>query len=360
MGRDYATHSAYQHATAAAGEGLVAPLARDAWDGAKQPTTFVVADYGCGTGTASLAPLADAVRVAREAGAEQVACLHVDLPTNQWEELFATLAEAAESYLRLPDPPLPMAVGRSFYEPCAPRGTVHVGLSFTAVHWLREQPDVSVPEGMFPTDATGDARERLAAQAASEWRSFLSARAADLAPGGRLLVRMGGTQVAEDGRPLVAGKPLVDAMQSAALGMVEEGLLTRAAVDAYLLPIYPRTLEEVLAPLSPGGDKELETSFEVLDAHLETVPNPFFERFQSDGDAATFGRDYASWVRAFSEPSVREHLVEAGASDEQAAESALYEFYARLEVALAADPAGTAYVETPLSVALARRGAPAR
>jgi hypothetical protein len=113
MARDYAVHSAYQHATAAVGEALVAPLAKEAAEAVGPVPTFVVADYGCGTGTASLAAVADGARAARAAGAGQIACLHVDLLTNPWDQLFAAVAAEPASYLHMHDPPLPMAAAHS-------------------------------------------------------------------------------------------------------------------------------------------------------------------------------------------------------------------------------------------------------
>lgn len=53
-----------------------------------------------------------------------------------------------------------------------------------------------MPGGFYFSEATGEARAALAAQAANDWTTFLSARAADLAPGGRLLVQMVGTDPA--------------------------------------------------------------------------------------------------------------------------------------------------------------------
>ena len=86
----------------------------------------------------------------------------------------------------------------SFFEPAAPAGGVHVGLSFSAAHWLRDQPTVEVPDGFYFCEATGAARIALVAQADADWTAFLEARASDLANGGRLLVQMVGSEPAAE------------------------------------------------------------------------------------------------------------------------------------------------------------------
>src|SRR5690606_6150734 len=102
-------------------------------------------------------------------------------------------------------------------------GAVHLGLSFSAAHWLRRQPEVLVPEGIYFPEATGAARAALAAEADDDWTAFLAARAADLAPGGRLLVQMVGTDPAPGpAAPRVTGRLLLRAMGEVAATMAAE------------------------------------------------------------------------------------------------------------------------------------------
>jgi hypothetical protein len=73
-------------------------------------------------------------------------------------------------------------------------------------------------------------------QAADDWITFLLARAADLAPGGRLVVQMVGTDptIAPPGAG-VTGRKLMLAMAEGADELVAGGVLDRETVDRYVL-----------------------------------------------------------------------------------------------------------------------------
>src|SRR5581483_5347884 len=116
----YDEHSEYQRATAASGAGIIADLVA----GAPVPggdRMFVVADYGSSTGRNSAASVRTAVDAIRARRAEQrVAVIHNDLPTNDWNELFANVTAAPNGYVHAAGRPvLPLASAGSFFEPAA-------------------------------------------------------------------------------------------------------------------------------------------------------------------------------------------------------------------------------------------------
>lgn len=126
------------------------------------------------------------------------------------------------------------AVGTSFHDQCLPRGTLHLGFSSTAMHWLSAAPS-ALPSSVLhhtqlsasepaaaafakqartltfdrvssfkshpfiselrssalaqaPQARADDFIARLCPQAATDWDRILLARAAELAPGGRLVI----------------------------------------------------------------------------------------------------------------------------------------------------------------------------
>ena len=237
----YDEHSEYQEKVAESGSGLV----RACVDAVPLPgagETFVVADYGASTGKNSIAAVRNAIDQVRTRRAGQPAvALHNDLATNDWNEFFTNLRAAPDSYLQLAGPAvIPMVSAVSFFEPAAPAGGVHVGLSFSAAHWLRDQPTVEVPDGFYFCEATGAARTALAAQADTDWTAFLEAHASDLASGGRLLVQMVGSEPAAEAgdEPRVTARLLLRAMAEVAAGMATDGDLDPGAVDRYVLAVY--------------------------------------------------------------------------------------------------------------------------
>ena len=179
----YDDHSEYQRKVAETGSALVRACV-DAVPLPEPGETFVVADYGASTGRNSIAAVRNAIDQVRTRRPDQLAAaLHNDLPTNDWNEFFTNLQTSPDSYLHARG-----AAGASHsYRPCRsssrprPPARVHVGVSFSAAHWLRTQPTVAVPDGFYFCEATGAARTALAAQADADWTAFLEARASDLA-----------------------------------------------------------------------------------------------------------------------------------------------------------------------------------
>jgi hypothetical protein len=350
----YDDHSEYQRRVAGTAAQLVARCVADTPQPAPR-NTFVVADYGCSTGRNSIASVGAAVRAVRARWADQpLAAIHNDLPTNDWNALFANLRSAPDGYLRAAGPPvLALASAVSFFEPAAPAGSVSLGLSFSAAHWLRRQPEVAVPEGIYFPEATGRARDALTAQADADWTAFLAARAADLAPGARLLVQMVGTDPAPGpDAPRVTGRLLLRAMGEVAAQMAREGLLDPAALERYVLPVYARTPAEARRPVEGEGPPPAG-AFEVEVCRVDEVPNPYLERWRSDGDADTYARSYAGFARAFTESSLREHLFAPAAPAD--VDRLVDDYYARLTERFAADPERDRFEDWTLTVVLARR-----
>ncbi len=335
MTDDYDAHSEYQRAVADSGAARIRAAVAAVTLGPDEP--FVLADFGCSTGANSTASVDTAIDAIRANAPDRfVVALHNDLPTNDWNALFANVTGDEH------DPPvLHLASAASFFTPAAPAGSVHLGMSFSAAHWLREQPTVVVPEGWYPCEATGAARAALAAAADADWTAFLGARAADLAAGGRLLVQMVGT----DANGNVTARALLRAMADVADGMAEDGIMSHDTVRRYLLPVYPRTVEEARAPVARG-----DVPFTEVECRTDAVANPYFTRWQADGDAAAYARAYAAFVRGFTESSLREHFF-AGARD---ADAAINEYFTRLAARFRADPARDRFEDWTLTIVLAR------
>ncbi len=351
----YDDHSEYQRATAGSGatfiQACVAAVVLP-----DEGRMFVIADYGSATGRNSAASVRLAVDAVRARRSDQaVAVIHNDLPANDWNELFANVTSAPTSYARAAGPPvLALASAVSFFEPAAPSRSVHLGMSFSAAHWLRSQPQVLLPGGFYFSEATGETRATLAAEAATDWVAFLSARAADLAPGGRLVVQTVGTDPAgaADGSRVTARK-LMLAMSEVAEELVAGGLLDRASVDRYILPVYARTPAEASAPVA-GPGAPLRDAFELIECRTDPVPNPYLAKWRDDHDAVAYGRAYSAFVRAFAESNLREHLFSPGAV-EDGTDELLDRYFARLAERFAADPERDRFEDWTLTVVLARR-----
>jgi len=351
----YDDHSEYQRHVAATGtsyiDDCVAALPLPPPDRA-----VVIVDYGASTGATSLASVRSAIVAVRARNPSQpVVAVHNDVPTNDWNQLFANLLALPDSYTKLSGPAVvPLASAISFYEPAVPTASAHLGMSFSAAHWLRTQPSVTVPEGFYFCEATGDARTALAALADADWTTFLSARAADLAPGGRLLVQMVGSESnGTGGEPHVTARKLMRAMNEVASELVAEEKLDGRAVDHYLLPVYARTVEEARAPLERRGSPMAE-AFTIETVRTDLVANPYLGRWHDDRDNVAYGQSYAAFVRGFTESSLRAHLFTADATRGHDPTTVLDEYFTRLAQRFASDPEADAFEDWTLTVVLTR------
>ena len=75
------------------------------------------------------------------------------------------------------------ACGTSFYEQCFPRGTVSLGFSATALHWLQRKP-CDITGALHHTMITvPEERKKFEEQAEKDWETILLRRAEELVPG---------------------------------------------------------------------------------------------------------------------------------------------------------------------------------
>lgn len=351
----YDDHSEYQQKVAATGADLVRnaiatmpPLPAGA--------SFVIADYGCSTGKGSLTSMRTAVDAIRAAEPDRpIAAIHNDVPTNDWNTLFANVAASGPNgYADAAGPTVvALASAVSFFDAATPAGLVNLGVSYSAAHWLQTQPDVTV-DGFYFCEASGAAREQLAQQADADWTQFLEMRAEDLAKGAHLIVQMVGTDTSEPGTPKVTARALLQAMAEVASQMADDGLLERAAVDRYVLPVVARTVDEARHPFEVEGSV-VASSFTADVVRTDPVANPYLDQWRRDHDDDAYGRSYAAFVRGFTESSIRDNLVTPGAKG-ASVDVVLDGYYDRLRRRFTADPEADAFEDWTLTVVATRTG----
>jgi hypothetical protein len=347
----YDAHSEYQRRVIEAGDELIRAMMEkvdlDSVD------ALTIADYGAGTGATSVHAVKGAIDAVRKRNRGlPIFAVHNDVPTSDFSQLFHNVS-GPDGYAGVPGGPIyPAAVAGSFFGQVLPSGTVNAGMCSNAVHWLREQPSAHVPDGMYFSDATGRAREELAQQAARDWEAFLSARAAELAASGYLLVQGIGSTASPQGEPEVSAAALLRVMWQVAGRLVDDGLMKREALDAYVLAVYCRTVEESTAPVRDRGS--LESLLELVSSGVVEVANPYWETFERERDPVAYAEAYVAFVRAWSESTMVDHLFTPGAVGIEP-EALSDAFYDRLREATAADPEAGRYRAWIVRVLFVRR-----
>jgi hypothetical protein len=264
---------------------------------------IVIADYGSSQGKNSLAPIRSAIATLRMRAGRQrsIFVCHTDLPANDFSEMFALLESDPESYLQGEPQVFPYAIGRSFYRSLFPPDYVDLGWSSYAAVWLSQIP-VQIPDHFFIPCSTGSVRAEFDRQAARDWESFLTLRAAELRAGGRLVVAL----PALDHDGTVGFASMMNHANAELFELVAAGAITAEERGRMTIAACPRREQDLLAPFAADG------RFHGLAVeHSDTlrVPDPAWIEFQRDGDAAAFACKRAGFFRAVFVPSLSQALA---------------------------------------------------
>jgi hypothetical protein len=290
------------HAKLQAGGGALAlPLLEQAArnlaiDDRGQP--IFIADYGSSQGKNSLVPMRLAIETlrARVSPDHPIFVFHVDQPANDFNTLFNVLDSDTGRYSREEPNVFPCAIGRSFYQQVLPDDRVHLGWSSYAAVWLSRIPR-TIPGHFLLLGATGEVRAEFDRQGAEDWAAFLSVRARELRPGGRLIVVL----PAFDGEGWSGFESIMENANAALAEMVEEGAITAEERARMVLGCYPRNRGQLLAPFEQDGQFR-QLTVECCDRHV--VPDPAWAAYERDGDKESVAARHALFFRSTFAPSL--------------------------------------------------------
>jgi gibberellin A4 carboxyl methyltransferase len=293
------------------------------------------ADFGCSEGKNSIAAMQPLVAAMRQRTSRPIQTIHSDLPTNDYSTLFTTLRPEGRSVFDDPQT-YSAAVCGSMFDQILPPRSIHLACTFNAIGFLSQRPIERLESYILPNGpsalrgvggVTDADREIFARQAVADVESFMRARAAELVPGGKLLIQVFGA-----GEALRTCDGIYDALNDAVLEAVDEGLIERKAYEHFYQPVYFRTLEELNAPVA-GPHAPLAALFQIERAETYEVAVPFVEAFRKTGDAKHYAGEYTNFLRAFTEPVLR-----ASFATHLHLDSLVSEIYGRAERLVAEHP----------------------
>jgi hypothetical protein len=367
MADDYARHALSQRASF---EAIHPAVMAGAGRLASEPV-LCVADLGAADGVNSHGLIRDLV--AQRAGRPLIYAL-VDLPTNAWRVAAAHLRDAvgpaadqgvivvipapAESgpgvadtgtgaHYASPeahgeacrraldrDPP-PAAVvsmaGIPLHQaPSLPRGTVHLAVTGTTMHWVADAAGLASSGSVFPgypdhVDEDERSAWRVAAQ--RQWERMLEMRAVELAPGGWFIAAIPASPAACPDRTGLYVE-IVGDMNLLLADWRRAGRIGGATVAAAVVPVWSRTLGEFRAPFEAGGGSFAGLKLE--SAELFRLDNPYWH-----DNPAVFARSYVRSVTAWGGPLLLRAFAREG---EARAADLLADFLAELEERVAEAP----------------------
>lgn len=278
-------------------------------DFADPPTTVGLADFGCSEGGNSIAVMTTLVAACREHTTRPIQTIHSDLPTNDFSELFKRLRPEGRSVFG--EAVQSAAVGGSMYDQLLPPRSVHFATTFNAIGFLGARPLDRLPGYILPNGpsrlrgvgAVAEAEHAaFEQQAARDLEAFLTARSAELVPGGKLLVEVFGA-----GAEHRTCDGIYDVLNDALLAHVSDGTISRNVYETFYQPVYFRTLDELTAPVT-APQAQCAGLFRMERVESYEVPVPFVEDYQGSGDVDVYANAFTNFLRAFTEPVLRLHL----------------------------------------------------
>ena len=319
------------------------PLILDALDRmapADDGSIFTMSDMGCADGGTSMAMVARVLgEVRRRCPSRPIQIVYTDLPRNDFGQVFRNVYGLSdlEGYAdAIPDLYV-FASAASFHSPIMPPGTLNLGFSSTATHYISAVP-ARIPHHVHMVRAEGAVREAFVAQGRKDWESILLNRARELAPGGRLCLFNFG--IDEEGRYLghSGGVSMFDTYDAHWAALHDEGVITAEEYLDTNFPQHFRTVAEFTAPLLDESGPVHAAGLRLEHVETRVVGCPYARDFAGHGDAAKFARDYIPTLRSWSEATFAKGLSPDRPEEERAA--IIDRFYDAYEAQVRESPEG--------------------
>jgi hypothetical protein len=221
---------------------------------------------------------------------EPIFVFHIDQSTNDFNTLFEVLDKDPDRYALDEPNVFPCAIGRSFYEQVLPSESVHLGWSSYAAVWLSRIPGL-IPGHFIAHLAAPAAHAAFERQAAQDWEAFLSLRARELKPGGRLVVVL--PALSDERESGIAA--LFNRANDVLAEMVDAAEIRAEEREQMVLGTYPRRKSELLAPFQENG-RFKGLTMELCD--ISPLPDPAWADYERDRNEYTLAAKQALFFRS--------------------------------------------------------------
>ncbi len=305
-----------------------------------------VADYGAADGGTSREMWDAVFSRLREAGdGREIVITYTDLPSNDFSTLFRTMqglqGDPALAYQAKLPGIFVHGCGTGFHRQLFPTGTLDLGFSATAMHYVSEKP-CEITTHVHAVGAEGEEAALFAERARKDWETILLARARELKPGGRLVVLNFG--IDEAGRYLgnTGGRHMFDTFDMLWRRLAEAGRITPAEYEKATFAQYYRTMEEFTAPLTDPDSPVRAAGLGLLEAKSLHTRCPFEEAFAASGGTMSpraFAESLIPTMRSWSETVF---LTALDGRPPAEAAAIVDDFYKSYEDLVAEDPEGHA------------------
>jgi len=282
------------------------PLVIDAINSLDQDSIesgFTLSDMGTADAGTSLPMITKVIdTVSQRALEAPITIVYSDQPRNDFNALITNVygLGSFETYLGKRDNVFPLVSGTTFYKQILPSGSLDIGFSATAMHWLSTKV-CNISNHVQAVGAEGKELEAFRDQAHLDWRRILLNRANELKSGGKLILINFARDELDRYLGNTGGINMFDTFNQIWLSFLDQGRINRNEYENMTLPQYYNTVEEFSAPLVDNSEAVYQAGLR-LD-HIETgiVKCPYAEDFNKHGDSEKFAEEYIPTIRSWNE-----------------------------------------------------------
>jgi hypothetical protein len=303
---------------------------------------FTMSDMGCADGGTSVTMVGTVLKeIRRRVPSRPIQMVYTDLPRNDFSQVFQNIHGQTdiETYIDEIDDLSVFASATSFHKPIFPAGSLNLGFSATASHYISEKPGV-ISNHVHMVGAEGAERAAYVEQGRIDWERMLMNRARDLAPGGRLALFNFG--IDEEGRYLGATGEIsmFDTFSTLWATLRDDGVITPEEFVNTNFPQSYRTVAQFTAPFDDPNNPVHRAGLRVEHVETRVVGCPYAADFKIHGDAARFAHEYIPTLRSWSEATFANGLSPARPFEERL--SIINRFYNSYEALVREAPEGHA------------------
>ena len=320
-------------------------------------TPFTLADMGCADGGTSLDMVRQAITTVRERWPQRpITVVYTYRPRNDYNSLFRIIhgLTPRPTYLDEIENLHVLASATSFYKQILPAGTLNLGFSATAMHWLSRKP-CDLTDHVHAVGASGAELAAFAAQAKRDWETILLQRARELVPGGRLVLVNFCKDEAGRYTGNTGGMNLFDAVAALWRRSAAEGVISHEEYVRMTLPQYYKTIEEFTQPLTDTTSPVYGAGLRLEQSETRIVPCPFAAEFRQHGDAARFAREITPSLRSWTESTFLAALSPDRSPEER--QGIIERYYGTYEALVREDPVGYRGDAVEVYMTIAKTGA---
>ena len=280
-----------------------------------QTDTLRFADFGAADGGTSQELWYNLINLLRKGGDKRaLEVIYTDLASNDFSTLFRTMQGMGENanlaYQEEFENVYVHACGTGFHRQLVTSGTLSLGFSATAMHYVSEKP-CQILDHVHMVGASKLEQEKFKRQALKDWEAILCARANELEPGGRFICINFGIDENERYLGNTGANSMFESFNRHWRDHLDNGIITEEEFISATFPQHYRTVAEFSRPFIGNDCLANEIGLKLNKCFTKLTKCPYQQQFKNNKKIVTpteFAKDFIPTIRSWSETVFRSAL----------------------------------------------------